>query len=181
MGQSGDGGWLCGSAALYGYNWNCGGAASHPAWPALSLCHAGPAVQVQAHTGEKLLPTGIWLHAQFLSLSLWVSCVTGPHVCPSLSQSVAASCHWMHFETLRSEGFSSSCSERRQAQVGSQVRSALTHPRLLPAFLSSLHCTYDKGKKAPNNNNISDQHTVYLLFVSSVFLFKSKQQGQVAS
>lgn len=126
MGQSSDGGWLCGSAALYGYNWNCGGAASHPAWPALSLCHAGPAAQVQAHTGEKLLPTGIWLHAQFLSLSHWVSCVTGPHVCPSLSQSVAASCHWMHFETLLSEGFSSSCSERRQAQVGSQVISALT-------------------------------------------------------
>lgn len=118
MGQSSDGGRLCGSAALYGYNWNCGGAASHPAWPALSLCHAGPAAQVQAHAGEKLLPTGIWLHAQFLSLSHWVSCVTGPHVCPSLSQSVAASCHWMHFETLLSEGFSSSCSERRQAQVG---------------------------------------------------------------
>lgn len=118
MGQSSDGGRLCGSAALYGYNWNCGGAASHPAWPALSLCHAGPAAQVQAHAGEKLLPTGIWLHAQFLSLSHWVSCVTGPHVCPSLSQSVAASCHWMHFETLLSEGFTSSCSERRQAQVG---------------------------------------------------------------
>lgn len=70
---------------------------------------------------------------------------------------------------------------RTEAGSGRVSGQVCSDPRLLPAFLSSLHCTYDKGKKAPNNNNISDQHTVYLLFVSSVILFKSKQQGEVAS
>lgn len=50
VGQPSISGWLCGSAALSGYSWNCSGASPHSAGPALSLCHTRLATQVHRHT-----------------------------------------------------------------------------------------------------------------------------------
>lgn len=50
LGQSTFARGFCGSSALPGYSWNCSGASSHSAGPALSVCHTGAAAQVHTST-----------------------------------------------------------------------------------------------------------------------------------
>lgn len=111
--QPSSGGWFCGSAAISSDNWNCNGAVTYYAGPALSLSYTGLAAQVISRRSYQTTFKCVYHH---LTVFVYM-CVAGQRVCPSLTLVDAALYHWMHFETPHFEDFSSSCFEGKQDQV----------------------------------------------------------------